>query len=261
MGAAAVQVSGGPKYERTTDLRRMLTHKLLDEAIRKDWGNIREFLPARTATSLRYERAAKTAVAWNEGGRETTIDLPLENGWYVPDGNPFAIPNGKPSNRSDPEAHYLVRHQNRKFSGSLARDVYDYYRRYVYACTGWSVDSGVALAAHESRVSSLGTLDAGHETALTAQLVALPEEKLVEVADPNALLQRAEQLETAGSTPREKLRDILTVAVYAQLIQPILDEAVFLRALAKKIQAIQKECLTDKPAAGCTGNPPQTGRQ
>ena len=240
----------------------MLTHKLLNEAIRTEWEGIKGFIPARTATSMRYDKGATKAVAWDEGGKETKIDLPLKDGWYVPDGNPFAIPNGRKSNADDPGALYLLRHQDRKFSGPVGRGDVDFDgRRDVSAYGDWSDVSGVALVGRESRVSSLGTLDAGHETALTAQLVALPEEKLVEVADPNALLQRAEQLETAGSTPREKLRDILTVAVYAQLIQPILDEAVFLRALAKKIQAIQKECLTDKPAAGCTGNPPQTGRQ
>src|SRR3989344_9605162 len=101
MDATAVQVTR--KYERTTDPRRMLTHKLLDEAIRKDSQstNVLELLPARTATSIRYEKAATKAVAWNEGGKETKIDLPLENGWYVPDGNPFAIPNGESSNSND----------------------------------------------------------------------------------------------------------------------------------------------------------------
>ena len=88
----------------------MMTNALLTEAIRKDWDAIKAFLPARTATYLRYDKGAKNAVAWNEGGKETKIPLPLQDGWYVPE-NPFAIPNGKPSNRDDPDALYLVRHQ------------------------------------------------------------------------------------------------------------------------------------------------------
>src|SRR3989338_4803868 len=101
MVVTAVQANGGPKYEKTTDPRRMLTHKLLNEAIRTDWGAVKAFLPASVATSMRYDEGAKTAHAWDEGGQETKIDLPLQSGWYVPDGNPFAIPNGKPSNFDD----------------------------------------------------------------------------------------------------------------------------------------------------------------
>ena len=81
-----------PKYEKTTDPRRMMTHAVLNEAIRTDWENVRGFLPARTATLLIYKGGATKAKARNEGEAEVSIDLPLKDGWYVPDGNPFAIP-------------------------------------------------------------------------------------------------------------------------------------------------------------------------
>jgi|SRR5208283_3181163 len=229
--AVAVQVDGGPKYERTKDIKRMLTHPLLDKTIREDWENIKQFLPARTATSIRYERGAKTAKAWNEGGSETKIDLPLEDGWYVPDGNPFAIPNGKPSNRSDPAALYLVRHQDREFSGSLARDFVffgfvDGDGRFVGASGYWSGASGVAL------IGGRGA---------TAPLVEVPKEGLAKITDPKALVQRAEQLETAAKELKERLGATLHSGTYARLIKPILDEASFLRELVGKIEALQQK--------------------
>ena len=64
MDAIAVQA----KYKETTDAKRMMTHALLTEAIRKDWYVINAFLPARTATNIRYEKGAKKAMAWDEGG-------------------------------------------------------------------------------------------------------------------------------------------------------------------------------------------------
>lgn len=132
MGATAVQANGGQKYERTTDPRRMLTHKLLTEVIRTDWENVSGFLPARTATSIRYDKGATKAVAWDEGGKETKIDLPFEDGWYVSDGNPFAIPNGRESNKADPDALFLMRHRDKRFSGPLGRGVI------------WSTSGGVS---------------------------------------------------------------------------------------------------------------------
>ena len=230
MGATAVQVDNRAKYERTSDPKRMLTHALLNEAIRKDSQstNVLELLPARTATSIRYGRGAKTAQAWNEDEKETTIDLPPNDGWYVPDGNPFAIPNGKKSNRDDPEALYLVRHQDREFVGPLGRGDgwygYDWVRL-VYAYDYWSYASGVALIGREA----------------AAPLVVVPSEKLANITDPKVLAQRTEQLETAAKELTERLGAVLSAEAYARLIKPILDEAAFLRELAGKIEAIQQK--------------------
>lgn len=146
MDGATVQANIGARYEKTRDPRRMLTHKLLNEAIRTDWDSIKKFLPARTATYLEYQVSARKAQAWNEGEQRVSIDLPLKDGWYVPDGNPFAIPNGRQSSSEDPEALYLSRYQDRSFSGPVGRDDYDFDgRRYVYANGNWSNDSEMTL--------------------------------------------------------------------------------------------------------------------
>lgn len=225
MGGAAVQADKRAKYERTTDPRRMLTHKLLDEAIRKDWENIRGLLPARTATSLSYAAGARKAQAWNEGEGKVTIDLPLQDGWYAPDGNPFVLPNGRKSSADDPEALYLVRHQDREFSGPVGRGDDDVYgRRVVGAGDDWSVDSGVALVGRGA----------------TAPLVEVPKDELVKIADPKVLRERASHLQAAATELTERLGSSLTKEDYARLVKPTLDEAAFLIELAGKIEAVKQ---------------------
>ena len=225
MGVAA-QVDSRIRYEKTKDLGRMLTHFTLNEAIRNGSQNtnILDVLPARTATNLRYDKGAKEAVAWNEGGEETKIDLPLEDGWHVPDGNPFAIPNGRQSNRDDPDALYLVRHQDRSFNGPLGRGGWGggYGWRFVGAGGGWSDDSGVALIGREA----------------TAPLVVVPGEELVKATDPKTLLQRAGQLDAVVIELIERLHNP-GAQDYERLIKPIVDEAEFLRELARKLKSIQ----------------------
>jgi len=148
MHATKIQVTIKPNYERTTDSKMMFTHALLNEAIRSDWKNIKSFLPCRTATYIEYKAGATEAMAWNEGERPTRIYLPLKSGFYVPDGNPYAIPNGKPSHiKVDSEALYLMRDPDGEFSGPLVRigGWFGSYRFAVDASGGWSKASGVAL--------------------------------------------------------------------------------------------------------------------
>jgi hypothetical protein len=143
----------------------------------------------------------------------------------VPDGNPFVIPNGRKSSRDDPDALYLVRSQNNDFSGSVGRG-YDFYidnRRLVLADGLWSGVSGVALIGREA----------------IAPLVGVPREKLVDVANPKTLVQRAELLESAAKELTERLDTLLTPEAFTRLIKPTLDEATFLRELAGKIESIQ----------------------
>lgn len=231
----AVQANGGQKYEQTRDPKRMLTHKLLNEAIRNDWENIRGFLPARTATSIRYEKGARRAVAWNESEAEVSIDLPLKDGWYLSDGNPFAIPNGRESDPSNPDALHLWRYQDRSYSGPVGRGVFfGFGRRNVYAVDYWSNASGVAIIGR-----SAARLDAvqgahGPEAHSAAPLANLPRERQFDITDPRALLQRAQQLETAAKGLIERLGTALSADAHTQLIKPILDEAAFLRELAEK---------------------------
>ncbi|MDO8554384.1 MAG: hypothetical protein Q7S22_06245 [Candidatus Micrarchaeota archaeon] len=143
--ANLVQANLKARYERTTDPKRMMTHAALNEAIRRDWKNVKEFLPARTATSIRYEKGATKAVAWDEGGQEAKIDLPLNDGWYIPDGNPFAIPNGKSSNRDDSNARYLLRDQVGEVSCSVGCSFFKDSKRSFVNVDGGYWDEGVAL--------------------------------------------------------------------------------------------------------------------
>lgn len=150
------------KYERTNDKGRMLTSGPIAQAIinavrrkfanQEPESNIFDVLPGRAATSMRYGKGAKTAMVWDDGKTETKIDLPLKDGWYDSDGNPFGVPNGKPSTRDDPDALYLYRHQDRKFSGPVGLGDFIGFgggRRGFYAydvwCGSWSDVSGVAL--------------------------------------------------------------------------------------------------------------------
>lgn len=218
---ATVQTNTRARYERTTDPRRMLTHKLLHEAIRKDWEDIRGFLPARTATYLEYRARARKAQAWNEGEGQVTIDLPLNDGWYVPDGNPFALPNGRKSSADDPEALYLVRHQDIPFSGPVGRD-YDFFDgRGVGAFDDWSKASGVALVGREAVEPQVKT----------------PEQELVKVADPQSLLQRAAQLrDLATLLSQIRRRDLNGDFVTRMIPLELLKEAELLTRIARELE-------------------------
>jgi len=233
---AVAQAVNRNVYERTNELGRMLTSGQLAQAIRNEVKrqfarqepetNILDVLPARAATSMRYDKRATTAVICNEGGKEEKIDLPLEDGWRKSDGNPFGVPNGAPSTKNDPDALYLYRRQTYSFSGPVGFGVWGdgNRRRGVDAYSNWSRGSGVALVGREA----------------TAPLVEVPKEALAKITDPKALLQRAEQLEAAAKELTERFGEIMTPESYARMIKPIVDEAAFVRELAGKIEAIQK---------------------
>ena len=192
----------------------MMTHSLLTEVIRTDWESIKGFIPCRTATYVGYKAGARTARAWNEGEDPIGIDLPRKDGYYVPDGNPFAIPNGRPSTSDDPEALYLVRHQDSEYSGPVGRGIYHHVgddERDRVACGIWSVVSGLAL-------------------------VGIQDPK-----DPKALLQKAAQLRTAATELEKSFGSASSTEDYARLIKPALDEAAFLTELAGKIEALRQK--------------------
>jgi hypothetical protein len=117
------------KGERATqDETRKLnacTLKEINDAIRKDGiETYRSALPVFTRTNLEYTAGATKALIWNEGDRKKTkIKLPLKDGWYLCD-KKWGIPNGAPSNESNPNALYFWRWQNRDFSGLLTRCFY-----------------------------------------------------------------------------------------------------------------------------------------
>ncbi|MDD5340114.1 MAG: hypothetical protein PHV13_02590 [Candidatus ainarchaeum sp.] len=162
MGSIAVQA----KYEKTADPKRMLTHALLNEAILKDLKNVGGFLPARTATFLEYKAGATTAMAWNEGEGKISINLPLQNGWYVPDGNPFAIPNGRPTKAYEQDALCLYRYQDRDFSGPLWR-------------VGWAGIKRFDVMAYNYGSTVLGVALIGCDATVGLQLVRNPTELIV----------------------------------------------------------------------------------
>jgi len=73
---------------------------------------------------------------------------------------------------------------------------------------------------------------------LAAPLVRVPQETLVEIADPKTLLERANTLRAVAEYYTRKLEDSRSPD-HRMYIQPILDEAAFLTDLAGKLQAIQ----------------------
>lgn len=210
------------QYERTNDKGRMLTSGPIAQAIiaavtrkfrnQEPESNIFEVLPVRAATSMEYEAGAKRAQIWNEGGNKETIDLPLEDGWRKSDGNPFGVPNGKPSTHDDPEALYLYRHQNRKFSGPVCLGVGVNGGRGFGgfgAYGGWSYGSGVALVGREATVSqnSTGTTTFRTESdlvipaRLASELRSLKprsEEEMVNLAKALELLKSGASLEATS---------------------------------------------------------------
>ena len=96
--------------------------KELNDAIRKDGlGPYRSALPVWTRTNIEYKAGATTALVWLQGQKKKTkIRLPLNDGWYLPD-KVWGIPNGTPSDSSNPDALYLWRWQDRDYTGLLAR--------------------------------------------------------------------------------------------------------------------------------------------
>lgn len=221
------------KYGRTKDLRRMLTSAQLAEAIIKEVKrqfarhqpetNIFGLVPARAATSMEYRRGAKTARVWNEGGKKEKVDFPLKDDWRTSDGNPFGVPNGPKSSEDNPEALYLVRHQDRDFSGPVGfGDGGDSRRRYFVADVDWSDDSGVSVISHEA----------------TAPLVGVPKEELVKIADPKTLRQDAEQLRQLAGNLSKRFGD--DAQAQDQVVKPMLEKAARFIEVAEAIEEARK---------------------
>jgi len=226
MNAVAVRTVGN-RYERTTDLKRMLTSSELVEAFikavraeltgNKPETNILAVLPARAATSMRYDKGAESAVVWNEGGKEEKITLPLEGGWRKSDGNSFGVPNGAPSSIEDPEALYLCRHQDGAFSGAVGFGI------------GYFGCRGRCFNADNTASDYLGVALVGQKT--TGPIAQ------VDITNPEALLERAALLESAATELTTRLKLEIGPGTYNRLISPIVEEAAFLRGLAGKTAA------------------------
>jgi hypothetical protein len=237
MNATATQAR--KQYERTKELKRMLTHRELNEAIRTDWENVREVLPARTATSIEYQARATKAIAWDHGGKKVSIDLPLQDGWYVPDGNPFDIPNGRQSCAENSDALYLVRDQERAYSGPVDRgvDFDDRWECTVGACDGWSDDSGVAIV---SPISGHGSSTAeGKSSVLSSESSAVEVlKKIVEVADPETLRKDVAQLRGIVDDLSKRFKGF--DQAQEQIIKPLIEKTVRLLGIAEELEQARK---------------------
>ncbi len=150
------------KYERTTDVRKMLTSGQIAQAIinevkrqfarQEPETNIFGMFPVRAATYMNYGKGARTAIIWDNGGNEERIDLPLEEGWRRSDGNPFGVPNGAPSSEADPEAFYLYRYRDRKCNGPVGFGTCD-GRRAFLAYDDWRTHPGAELVSRGATAS------------------------------------------------------------------------------------------------------------
>lgn len=162
-------------------------------------------------------------------GKVRVVDF-MRNGWAGTDEHSFPV-GSKPVSDDDPAARfgYVRNEYDQKatgWHGSVARDVYVFLsRRTVYANVDWSNVSGVAIVGREA----------------AAPQVSVPEEKLVEVADPKALVRRAEQLETTAHNFSDRFGELLSEASYKGLVTQTLETAKMLRELAGKIGAVQKK--------------------
>ena len=160
------------------------------------------------------------------------VDVMRPRGWALVDANGIPL-RTKPSDEDTLGArHSYVKHSDEfegeatGWHGSLACDVDGFYfgrRRYVVgALVVWSGASGVATIGRSA----------------AAPQIEVAGEKLVKVADPESLLQRATRLTEIAEDLTERLGNLLTEQAHAQLIKPLLDEAVFLRELSETIKAI-----------------------
>lgn len=176
------------KYVRTTDVKKMLTNKQLDEAIENDWENIKDFLPCRTSTYIKYKAGSREAYIWNEGEEKEKIYLPLEDGWYIPD-EKYGIPNGKKSTFDNLKARYLWRYQDKSFSGPVGFG-YGFDGdggRSFNADVVWRDGSGVAFA---EKIDTQNTYDT-----------------CCSCGDKMTCKQEREALENALKVIREKLKE------------------------------------------------------
>ncbi|MBI5047200.1 hypothetical protein HZC07_05740, partial [Candidatus Micrarchaeota archaeon] len=110
------------------------------------------------------------------------------------------------------------------YHGSLARVVNGCNGgRDVCALSGWSFVSVVAIVGRSA----------------AAPQVDVPKEALAKVADPKALVQRAEQLEAMANDFAQRFSGMLSAESYQSFVTEPLATAKMLREVAGKIEAAQ----------------------
>lgn len=117
------------KERESNGKARILTNKEIDGLLQQGILSVGIF-PLWTGTFVKYDG---TECEVTENGKTTKCNLPLEDGWYLPD--KIGIPNGKPSDKNNQEARYLWRIE--KNETLLSRYYYGWdggNRRYVSAC-------------------------------------------------------------------------------------------------------------------------------
>lgn len=126
------------EYEKTEIRKEKMSNMEFDTALQEDYENLKKTIGwgwYSTKTGISYKAGSTEAYIWNEGEKKKTkIFLPLNDGWYLTD-KKYGIPNGEPSNSSNPAARHLYRWQDRDFEGFLVRgyDFFGFDRRVVNA--------------------------------------------------------------------------------------------------------------------------------
>ena len=142
--------------KKVKELRgRILTNREIDSLTQQDILNSGIF-PLWTGTHIEYKNSAETALIWNDDEKKmlkrkgvstvgnssevpykTKINLPLNDGWYLPD-EKYCIPNGAESKSGVDAARFLYRWQDRDYVGLLVRGCgcFGDYRRDVGAVCG-----------------------------------------------------------------------------------------------------------------------------
>ena len=84
------------------------------------WKDFRDCFPCWTGTHIEYDSGAASCKIWNDGQKPKVLPLPIDGGWKTTD-KEYGLPNGAESSRSNKDARYLWRWQDRAGSGLLAR--------------------------------------------------------------------------------------------------------------------------------------------
>lgn len=102
---------------------RLLTNKEHDELLTgeaQEWKNYKDCYPAWTGTHVEYKAGSTEAKVWDEGEKPEQISLPIQDGWYAPEGK-HGLPVGLKSDSSDAKARRLWRWQTDAWSGLVSR--------------------------------------------------------------------------------------------------------------------------------------------
>jgi len=108
----------------------MITNAEADEILNEkaeQYKEFKDYFACWTATHIEYKAGATEATVYNDGEKPTKIPFPLKNGEWFECDNKWGIPNGKPSNSSNPKARRLWRYMDSDFKGFVLRGGFDVF--------------------------------------------------------------------------------------------------------------------------------------